>query len=279
MRWPTADRRVSSPYGYRTHPITGVVKLHAGADFAYPGYGAPLYAVQDMTITEVSYNSVGGHIVKGRMPDGVIAGYFHMRERSPRKVGDIVSEGNHVGFMGSSGGSTGPHLHFETRRANGTSFDPIPYLQQGTASGGGSNPFPGDEDVPITEAEFQKIVADVFNTPVANAPNGVPITLAQFMNQTWTLQNGIYDDTPSRVWGATLPHALNCQQISAGDLLRYEPAEHADTRSKIAAGVDLDALAARIVAALPDVAEDAPAPTADEIATAVREAFRTDPLD
>lgn len=148
MRWPTTDNRVSSPYGYRTHPITGARRLHAGTDFPYPGLGAQLVAVQEMRITEVSYNSSGGHIVKGRMPDGVYAGYFHMRERSHLNVGDLVSEGGRVGFMGTSGASTGPHLHFETRRADGSSFDPVPYLQQGTAAGGGSNPFPTPEPDP-----------------------------------------------------------------------------------------------------------------------------------
>lgn len=157
MRFPTSDRRVSSPYGYRVHPITGARTLHAGADFPYPGLGAPLVAIADLTITEVSYNAVGGHIIKGRGPDGVYPGYFHMRERSHLRVGDKVSEGARVGYMGTSGASTGPHLHFETRRADGSSFDPIPYLTQGSAAGGGSNPFPTptppatakDDEMPI----------------------------------------------------------------------------------------------------------------------------------
>lgn len=143
MRYPTSDRRVSSPYGYRVHPVTEVETLHAGADFPYPGIGAPLYAVDDFTVIGAHSSYEGGNWVRLRLPDGVEATYFHMQAPSPLKVGQTGGEGTVVGHMGNTGAyTTGPHVHFETRHPDGTSFDPVPYLDRGIAAGGGAQPFP-----------------------------------------------------------------------------------------------------------------------------------------
>lgn len=150
MRYPTTDRRVSSPYGYRVHPVTGISTLHAGADFPHPGLGAPLLAVAEATVVSSGYSSGGGNWVTLRLPDGVLATYFHMQHPTMRPTGHGVSEAETVGYMGSTGEyTTGPHLHFETRRADGSSFDPIPYLDQGIAAGGDWSPFPDAEPAPI----------------------------------------------------------------------------------------------------------------------------------
>lgn len=146
MRYPTSDRYVSSPYGWRVHPVTGARKLHAGTDFPLPGLDAPLHAVADFTVVSRGYSDSGGNWVKIRLPDGVIAGYYHMRAATHLSTGHRGVEGERVGYMGSSGKfTTGPHLHFETRRADGSSFDPVPYLDQGSAAGGGSTPLPEDD--------------------------------------------------------------------------------------------------------------------------------------
>lgn len=146
MRYPTSDRRVSSPYGYRTHPVTGENKLHAGADFPYPGLGAPLYAVANATVDAVGHSDAGGNWVRLRLDDGVEAIYFHMQARSPLHAGARIAQSSVVGYMGSTGSSTtGPHLHFETRRG-GASFDPIPYLDAGIAAAGGAQPFPQPDE-------------------------------------------------------------------------------------------------------------------------------------
>lgn len=150
MRFPTSDRYVSSPFGWRTHPVTGLKKLHAGADFPLPGAGAALVAVLPWTFHSKGKSWGGGNWVCIRLSDGVLAYYYHMQAPSNIGPGQKGAEGAIVGRMGATGFLvTGAHLHFETRRADGTPFDPVPYLTQGSASGGGSTPFPPvDPDQP-----------------------------------------------------------------------------------------------------------------------------------
>lgn len=141
MRWPTDDPYVSSPFGQRKHPVTGVVTLHAGADFPRPR-GGNLYAIQLMTIAGKGTSRTGGNWVSGDMPDGRRAIYFHMAHPSPLPVGREVPEGTVVGVMGETGlYVTGIHLHFEVRRSD-VPQDPVPYIRAGIAAGGGGTPLP-----------------------------------------------------------------------------------------------------------------------------------------
>lgn len=161
MRFPTTDRYVSSPFGWRTHPVTGIRTLHAGADFPLPGLGAPLIAVRNFSLYAKGYSDTGGNWVALRLDDGVLAYYYHMQ--SPTHLTGGGSEGSIVGRMGSSGRfTTGPHVHFETRRADGTPFDPIPYLTQGAAAGGGGSPFPPAAGEPETE-KGDTIMRTIYN--------------------------------------------------------------------------------------------------------------------
>lgn len=150
MRFPTSDTRVSSPYGWRVHPITGKRTLHAGADFPW---GSTLYAVAAFTVTAAGYSVTGGWYVFLRLHDGNSAHYYHMAAASSWKIGTSGPEGATVGVMGNTGTSTtGKHLHFEMRRADGSSFDPVPYLTAGAAAGGGASPFPTPTPTPEQEA-------------------------------------------------------------------------------------------------------------------------------
>lgn len=122
--WP-AGGRISSPFGMRVHPISGAYKMHSGIDIAN-GHGAPIYAAQDGVVIRSGYSSGYGNLIIVKHGGGVTTRYAHL---SKRKVGNgsKVKKGQLIGYMGSTGAATGPHLHFEVR-LNGTPKNPIRYL-------------------------------------------------------------------------------------------------------------------------------------------------------
>ena len=107
-----------------------------------------------------------------------------------------------------------------------------------------------DEDMPLTKADVDAVVVAVFNTNVTDAPNGAPATLSTVLKNLWKLGNLIYDDTPARVWGHTLPHVLSGEPTRASDMLRYEALEHLNTRTVVSAMTAADVDEAAIAAAL-----------------------------
>lgn len=116
---------ISSPFGSRVHPITGVVTTHYGVDLA-ANQGNPIYATRSGVVTQATYGASGGYYVYIDHGDGFTSIYLHM-------TGFIVSVGQHVdageviGYCGSTGASTGPHLHFGLT-LNGTYVDPTQYV-------------------------------------------------------------------------------------------------------------------------------------------------------
>lgn len=111
--WPIASsHRVTSPFGWRTHPITGRQHLHGGIDIAAPN-GTPILAAKAGVVVISQYGSSYGNYVVISHPDGTRTLYAHMSQRSV-SAGDTVSQGQTVGLVGSTGSSTGNHLHFET---------------------------------------------------------------------------------------------------------------------------------------------------------------------
>lgn len=111
--WPIASsHRVTSPFGWRTHPITGRQHLHGGIDIAAPN-GTPILAAKAGVVVISLYGSSYGNYVVLSHPDGTRTLYAHMSQRSV-SAGDTVSQGQTVGLVGSTGSSTGNHLHFET---------------------------------------------------------------------------------------------------------------------------------------------------------------------
>lgn len=109
--------RISSEYGWRKNPVTGVNKLHAGTDFAAPG-GTPIYAAASGYVQVAGWSS-GGYgnyviIYHGKMSDGVAYStlYGHMRSVAT-SAGKYVKQGEIIGYVGSTGNSTGNHLHLE----------------------------------------------------------------------------------------------------------------------------------------------------------------------
>ena len=128
--WPTPGyTRITSKYGMRTHPITGVYKLHTGVDIGAP-MGASFVAANDGVVVKAGYNGAYGNMVIIDHGGGVQTLYAHGSEIMVN-VGDIVKKGETVVLkVGSTGYSTGPHAHFEVR-LNGVVTDPMPYITNG----------------------------------------------------------------------------------------------------------------------------------------------------
>lgn len=116
---------LTSAYGYRTHPITGNYSLHNGVDLAI-GEGTPIYATKSGYVTTAVYNYAYGYYVTINHMDGFSSLYGHMTHYIVSE-GDYVEQGQVIGYVGSTGYSTGNHLHF-TIFYNGSSVNPMGYI-------------------------------------------------------------------------------------------------------------------------------------------------------
>ncbi len=123
---PVANKdlnRIASGFGLRIDPIYKTVKMHAGLDFTAP-QGTPIYATADGVIKTASYSAVGyGNHVVINHGYGYQTLYGHM-VRIKSKVGQRVKRGEIIGYVGSTGKSTGPHCHYEVHK-NGQKLDPV----------------------------------------------------------------------------------------------------------------------------------------------------------
>lgn len=120
--------RISSNYGYRTHPVTGKRKLHAGLDMAAPK-GTPIYAAESGTVLVAQSWSGYGNCVIIDHGNGMWTLYGHIRTGGIMvEKGQVVKRGQKIAEVGSTGVSTGNHLHFEVR-INEKTVDPAPYLK------------------------------------------------------------------------------------------------------------------------------------------------------
>lgn len=119
---PVETARLSSGFGMRFHPILGYSRLHAGVDFAAPS-GTPIHAVTDGTVTFAGRHGGHGNFVKLAHNGGLGTGYAHM-SRIAVSPGERVRRGQVIGYVGSTGLSTGPHLHYEVYRG-GTPVNPL----------------------------------------------------------------------------------------------------------------------------------------------------------
>ncbi|WP_338242066.1 peptidoglycan DD-metalloendopeptidase family protein [Aurantiacibacter hainanensis] len=112
---------ITSRYGMRRHPILGYRRMHSGLDFR-ARHGTPIYAVTDGTVNFSGRNGGYGNFVRIRHGGGLSTGYAHMSRIAVRN-GEQVRRGQVIGYVGSTGLSTGPHLHYEMYR-NGQKIDP-----------------------------------------------------------------------------------------------------------------------------------------------------------
>ena len=123
---PLKSYTVTSAFGMRVHPISGVYKMHEGVDLSAP-QGTPIYAAKSGKVTTTSYQAGGaGYYVSINHGDGFSSIYMHMTHYIV-KPGDYVNAGQVIGYVGSTGGSTGPHLHFGISY-NGTYVNPMNYI-------------------------------------------------------------------------------------------------------------------------------------------------------
>ena len=124
---PCTYRYLSSPFGYRIHPIHGTYGFHSGVDLASPS-GTPIKATRAGTVTKTAYDSGSGYYVTINHGDGFSSSYLHMTHWDPSMyVGKKVAQGEVIGYVGSTGWSTGPHLHFSIY-FNGVAQNPAAYM-------------------------------------------------------------------------------------------------------------------------------------------------------
>ncbi len=119
---------ISSGFGWRVHPITGERKLHKGVDFAV-ATGTPIFAAADGVVTYAGWTDDGyGNVVELHHENGAVTLYAHANKVYVSQ-GQIVNKGQAIAEVGTTGRSTGPHLHFEVQPDGKTAVDPMDYLQ------------------------------------------------------------------------------------------------------------------------------------------------------
>lgn len=126
---PAASYKLSSAFGYRRDPITGGGAMHSGLDFK-SSHGTPILAAADGIITKAGWMGGYGKTIEITHGNGLMTRYAHM-SRLTAKVGQAIDRGNQIGRMGSTGRSTGTHLHFEVRH-NGRAINPRKFLEANT---------------------------------------------------------------------------------------------------------------------------------------------------
>ncbi len=132
--WPVdPSSPIASPFGARVSPCDGCSSMHEGVDLD-AGYGAQIHAIAAGVVVETDnpgYAGLGVHVAIEHVIDGqtIVSAYGHMQAGSmPLHVGDIVYAGEVVGLVGSTGESTGPHLHFEIRLGGTEPVNPLPWM-------------------------------------------------------------------------------------------------------------------------------------------------------
>jgi murein DD-endopeptidase MepM/ murein hydrolase activator NlpD len=124
--WPVNTRYISSDFGYRSDPFTYSPTYHSGVDIV-GDKGDPVYVTADGVVITAAYDNMHGNNVVVDHSNGIRTWYMHMNKIIVSE-GDHVTKGQQIGMLGTTGRSTGPHLHYELKK-NGVSVDPKPYLK------------------------------------------------------------------------------------------------------------------------------------------------------
>ncbi|HTV28167.1 MAG TPA: M23 family metallopeptidase [Xanthobacteraceae bacterium] len=166
VRKPVADAVMTSPFGWRVHPLTHTSELHSGVDWAAP-FGTPIFAAGNGTIEEIGPRGGYGKYVRIKHADGYETAYGHMSAFARGlEIGSRVRQGQVIGFVGSTGVSTGAHCHFEIL-VNERFVDPMRVkLPRGRVLDGG------------TLAQFEKDRTQL-DTVMANAPTTARVAQAR----------------------------------------------------------------------------------------------------
>ena len=132
MIWPLPSPfgkdYITSSYGWRTHPVYGDQRFHSGIDIGADG-GTPIFAVADGKIIFREYYGGYGYCIMIDHGSGIVSLYAHQNSFGEFAAGDYVVAGDVIGYVGTTGTSTGNHLHFEVR-VNGETTDPLNYLNE-----------------------------------------------------------------------------------------------------------------------------------------------------
>lgn len=125
---PITNYSFTSAFGVRSDPFRGSAAMHAGVDLS-ASYGAPIYATADGVVDRAEWFGGYGNMVEIDHGKGIATRYGHM-SRIAAKPGETVKRGELIGYVGSTGRSTGNHLHYEVR-IDGYAVNPMPFLQSG----------------------------------------------------------------------------------------------------------------------------------------------------
>lgn len=129
-RMPLEGASLTSGFGMRTHPVLGGRRAHSGIDLAAPT-GTPVYATADGVVSRADWFSSYGLFISVEHGASTQTRYAHL-SRLAIAAGDTVKKGDLIGYVGSTGRSTGPHLHYEVR-VDGLAVNPIPYMVESEA--------------------------------------------------------------------------------------------------------------------------------------------------
>ena len=129
-RMPLEGAALTSSFGMRTHPVLGGRRQHHGIDLAAPS-GTPVYATADGIVSRADWYSSYGLYISLEHGAAMQTRYAHL-SRLAVAAGDSVKKGDLIGYVGSTGRSTGPHLHYEVR-VEGLAVNPIPYMVESEA--------------------------------------------------------------------------------------------------------------------------------------------------
>lgn len=130
-RTPLEGLKLTSGYGMRTHPVLGGARAHKGVDLSAP-VGTPIYATADGRVGKAAWFGGYGLYVQLEHGTNLQTRYGHMSRLNVAE-GQQVRKGDVIGFVGSTGRSTGPHLHYEVR-VDGVAVNPLPYMQSDRAT-------------------------------------------------------------------------------------------------------------------------------------------------
>jgi murein DD-endopeptidase MepM/ murein hydrolase activator NlpD len=133
-RAPLAAASLTSSYGMRDHPVLGGRRDHKGIDLAAPT-GTPVYATADGVVGRADWFSSYGLFISIAHGGELETRYAHL-SRLNVAPGQSVRKGELIGYVGSTGRSTGPHLHYEVR-VGGQAVNPMPYMAENSAAAGG----------------------------------------------------------------------------------------------------------------------------------------------
>lgn len=241
--WPAAGR-ISSGFGHRTHPLTGQRKLHAGTDVAAP-QGTPIVGARDGVVTSSGWAGGYGNMVVLDHGDGHTSRYAHA-SRLVVGAGDRVQRGQLIALVGTTGASTGNHLHFEIRRG-GVPTDPMAYFGDGPRPGACPAGRAGGGDAAVTATVYavgvelgvsDRVLLAAFETGLVesgmrNLPGGHADSA------------GVFQQRPSQGWGTLaqvtdVGHASRSFYLGAGTnrgAVSYDRAGFAGTAGQLAARV------------------------------------------